>query len=141
MALDDVGQEGGIAILWQLGLVELLGWWANKLSLMAKFCHLDSGVEGSLGNVYGPSCFPEKQAFIDFHSWVKGQAKDGNWVIGGDFNLIANLGEKKGGRRFLDKHQENFCDFLARSPLIDLEMGNGWFTWNNKRGGDHLVSS
>ena len=65
----------------------------------------------------------------------------GSWVIGGDFNLIANLGEKKGGRQFLDKYQEKFCDFLAQSPLVDLETGNGWFTWNNKRRADHLVAS
>ena len=25
--------------------------------------------------------------------------------------------------------------------MVDMEIGNGWFTWNNKRGGDHLVAS
>ena len=98
MALDVVGQAGGISIMWQLGLVELLGWRDNKFSLMAKFCLLDSGVKGPLENIYGLTCFLEKHAFIDFLGWVKGIAEAGNWVIGGDFNLIANLGEKKGGR-------------------------------------------
>ena len=102
---------------------------------------LDSGMKGSLGNVYGPSSFPEKKAFIDFLSWIKVQTEVGNWVIGGDFNLIANLAEKKGGRRTLDKYQEAFCEFLAESPLVDMETGNGWYTWNNKRGGEHLVAS
>ena len=100
MALDVVGQVGRIEILWKPRVVELSGWRANKFSLMADFCLLDFGVKGSLGNIYGPSCFLEKHAFIDFLGWVKGQAKDGNWVIGGDFNLIANLGEKKGGDDF-----------------------------------------
>ena len=59
---------------------------------------MDAGVKGSLGNIYGLSCFLEKQAFIDFLGWVIGKVEVGSWVIGGDFNLIANLGEKKGGR-------------------------------------------
>ena len=55
--------------------------------------------------------------------------------------MIANLGEKKGGRRTLDKFQEAFSEFLARGPLVDVETGSGWFTWNNKRGGEYLVAS
>ena len=92
-------------------------------------------MKGSLGNVYGPSSFCERQTFIDFLCSLNGQTKDGNWVIGGDFNLISNIGENNGGKRILDKYQEALCKFLAQSPLVDLEMGTVWFTWNNKRGG------
>ena len=91
-------------------------------------------------NIYGPSAFPKKRAFLDFLGWVKDQFETGNWVIGGDFNLISNLGEKKGGRRSLDKFQEAFNDFLTQIPMVDMETGNGWFTWKNKSGGDQLVS-
>ena len=128
MALDAMGQEGGIAILWQPEVVEISDWHANKFSLMAEFHLLDSDVRGSMGNVYGPSSFLEKHAFIDFLVWVNDQAEVGSWVIGGDFNLIASIGEKKRGRHTLDKYQETFWDFLAQSPLVDLETGNGWFT-------------
>ena len=55
--------------------------------------------------------------------------------------MITSLREKKGGRRVLDKYQEEFRELLAHSPLADLETGNGWFTWNNKRGGEHLIAS
>ena len=78
---------------------------------------------------------------MDLLNWLQEQAKQGSWVLGGDFNLIANLGEKKGGRRTLDKYQEAFNEFLAQSSLVDVETGCGWFTWNNKRGGEHLVAS
>ena len=131
-----MGQAGGIAILWKPEVVGLSSWRANKFSLMGDFHLLDFGVRGSLGNVYGPSSYPKKQAFIYFLGWVKGQDEVGSWVIGGDFNLISNLEEKKGGRHLLDKYQEKFSDFLAQSPLVDLEESNRWFTWNNKRGGD-----
>ena len=61
-----------------------------------------------------------------------GQIGAGNWIIGGDFNIITNLREKKGGSQFLDKYQEAFCDFITHNSLIDAETGNYWFTWNNK---------
>ena len=66
MALDAAGQAGGIAILWLPHVVELSNWRANKFALLVDFHHLESGAEGTLVNIYGPSSFPEKQAFIDF---------------------------------------------------------------------------
>ena len=92
-------------------MVDLTNWSANHFSLMANFQHLDSWVKGTIVNVYGPTSFPEKQAFIDFLDWTKHQAEGGRGVMGGDFNLISNLDEKKGGRRTLDKYQEAFSDF------------------------------
>ena len=108
---------------------------------MADFCFPDSGVRGLTGNIYGPSSFQAKQSFLGFLQWIQEQAEHGQWVIGGDFNLIVNLEEKNGGRRTMDKFQEAFRECLARGLLIDVETGNGWFTWNNKRGGEHLVAS
>ena len=128
MAIDAAGQSGGIAILWQPRMVELSNWRANKFALMADFCFLDTRVRGSTGNIYGPSCFQEKHSFMSFLKWLQEQAEQGPWVLGGDFNLIANLGEKKGGRRTVDKFQEAFSEFLARGPLVDVETGSGWFT-------------
>ena len=93
--------------------MEFSNWRANKFALMANFCLLDFGVRGTVGNIYGPSCFPKKQSFMDLLNWLKEQAEQGSWVLGGDFNLITNLGEKKGGRRSLDKYQEAFSEFLA----------------------------
>ena len=62
-------------------------------------------------------------------------------MIGSDFNLITSLSEKKGGKRDLDRFQEAFGEILTRSSLLDVETGNGWYTWNNKRGDSHLVAS
>ena len=41
----------------------------------------------------------------------------------------------------LDKCREDFRETLLNSSLVDLETGDGWFTWNNRRGGWHLVAS
>ena len=55
--------------------------------------------------------------------------------------MITYLKEKKGARRIMDKYQEDFRELLAHSPLSDLETKDGWFTWNNRRGGENLVAS
>ena len=75
-----------------------LGLEGQKVCTHGQFHHLDSGVKGITVNIYGPNSFLEKQYFIEFLNWTKNQSKGGSWVMGGDFNLIANLGEKKGGR-------------------------------------------
>ena len=63
---------------------------------------------------------------------MKDEAGDKSWIIGGDFNMITFLREKKGARRVLDRYKEDFSDYVGHSPLIDIEMGNGWYTWNNR---------
>ena len=41
----------------------------------------------------------------------------------------------------MDRYQEAFGAFQDDSSFVDLETSNGWYTWNNKRGGEHLVAS
>ena len=41
----------------------------------------------------------------------------------------------------LDKYQEKFKEILSHIPLEDMETGDGWFTWNNRRGGEHHIAS
>ena len=108
---------------------------------MADFHHLVLGANGTLVNIYGPSSFSEKHAFIDFLEWSNHQVEGAGWVMGGDFNLITNLGLKKVGQRTMDKFQETFGIFQAQSSFMDMETGNGWYMWNNKHGGEHLVAS
>ena len=85
--------------------------------------------------MYGPNNFPQKLTFIKFLSWIKVQIGDSTWIMGGEFNMITSMGENKGGRRIMDRFQEAFRDFLEQSQLVDMETGNKWYTWNNRRGG------
>ena len=98
MALDAAGMAGGSAILWKPKIVEIIDCKATHFVLIVDFNLLNLGNKGSLMNIYGPSSFPQKQSFLDFLGWVKGITENGNWLIGGHFNLNSNLGEKKGGR-------------------------------------------
>lgn len=55
-------------------------------------------------------------------------------VSGRDFNMIKSLTEKKGGTRTLGKDSIAFLNFINKMTLVDVEILNGTFTWNNKRG-------
>ena len=48
-------------------------------------------------NVYGPSRVKQKLSFLDSLSVIKEIADDKLWIVGGDFNLIMNLEEKRDG--------------------------------------------
>ena len=58
-----------------------------------------------------------------------------HWILGGDFNMITTLGEKKGGLRKLDKDAEAFNTFIVASKLIDVPIVNVLYASNNKQGG------
>eukprot|EP00253_Pinus_taeda_P016062 PITA_16062 len=62
-------------------------------------------------------------------------------IIGGDFNMITSLSEKKGGIRKLNKDSEAFVEFIMSARLIDVQPRSGAFTWNNMRGGERQIAS
>ena len=62
-------------------------------------------------------------------------------MVGGDFNLITSLEEKKGGRHCLEEECNIFRDTIEDLGLVDISPGVGWYTWNNKRTGDHHIAS
>ena len=121
--------------------INISEWRDSHFSLEAAFKFLDSGSSRTLVNIYGPSAFPQKKAFINHLRWLRNHAQEGTWIVGGYFNLIISLREKKGGRIALEKYQEEFREILTLDPLADMELGDGWYTWNNMRGGDTLVAS
>jgi exonuclease III len=64
-----------------------------------------------------------------------------HWIIGGDFNIITSLAEKKGGIPRLDMEADLFKETIYNLHLVDWETENGIFTWNNCRRGVHKISS
>jgi len=58
------------------------------------------------------------------------------WILGGDFNMIKSLSENKGVTRVLNKDSSAFQAFMENLKLVDSDLENGLFTWNNNRGGE-----
>jgi hypothetical protein len=59
--------------------------------------------------------------------------------LGGHFNIITSLYEKKGGIQRLDANSGAFSHLIHSLKLVDMETSNGLFTWNKGRGGSNLV--
>jgi len=92
-------------------------------------------------NVYGPQRIDEKLKFLDTLVDLWGRHADIPWIMGGDFNMIKSLSEKKGGTRSLSRDSSAFQTFSDNINLVDTNWNIGLFTWNNRRGGDTLVAS
>ena len=59
-------------------------------------------VEGVVMNVYDPHNVGEKRDFIKSLRKLQDRINNDHWVVGGNFNLITSLEEKKGGQRKLE---------------------------------------
>ena len=92
-------------------------------------------------NVYGPQRLDDKLWFLDSLVELRDRHAGVPWIMGGDFNMIKSLLEKKGGTRILRKDSIAFQTFIDNMKLVDNDMSNGLFTWNNKRGGESQVAS
>jgi len=90
-------------------------------------------------NVYGPQRVDGKLKFLDSLEDLRDKHSGISWILGGDFNMIKSLSEKKEGTRFLSKDSMTFQTFIDNMKLVDIVTSNGIFTWNNKRGGESQV--
>ena len=66
-----------------------------------------TSVRGIIYNVYGPYQATSKEIYLNS---MENLGRWGNkyWIIGGDFNLIKSLKEKRGGQRILNKSNLSF---------------------------------
>eukprot|EP00253_Pinus_taeda_P018686 PITA_18686 len=55
--------------------------------------------------------------------------------------MIKKVEDKIGGRSRLEPEVDRFKDIIQNASLIDIPFCNGTFTWSNRRGGKHQISS
>jgi len=87
-------------------------------------------------NVYDPQRMDNKIKLLNSLEKIRDKHVGIPWTLGGDFNMIKSLLEKKGGTRALGKDSLAFQTFINKMKLVDIVMSNGIFTWNNKKGGE-----
>jgi exonuclease III len=92
-----------------------------------------SSKEGVLTNSHGPQNNQEKYIFVNSLSYMGRLIGQKRWILGGDFNIILTLEEKRGGLRRMEQDSGKFRDLIDHLKLIDIESKNGSFTWFNKR--------
>ena len=141
VGIDSKGAAGGMGIWWDPDKIELEAFMATRHSISGKFHLIGSEIRGIISNIYGPFQVQYKIAFIDSIGKLADWVGDRIWIMGGDFNLIKSLEEKKGGVRSLYDSSLRFGECIEKLNLIDMRTNNSLFTWNNKRTGDRNISS
>ncbi|GLT67787.1 hypothetical protein SLA2020_400710 [Shorea laevis] len=68
-----------------------------------------------------------------------GNLYDGPWLCIGDFNMIMNQSDKKGGRPFACSSNDPFQSFVHSQGLVDLGFSGNSYTWSNNRDSIHLI--
>ena len=132
-AHDAEGAAGGLALMWNPNLVSLHNICSTSFSIFGRFQILGTNIQGVVTNVYGPFQTCKKVAFLANLGSLKEWVDEAPWLIGGDFNLIRSLDEKKGGVRIISTATNLFDKFIEEMKLVDIRPTNGVFTWQNKR--------
>ncbi|XP_058756965.1 uncharacterized protein LOC131630196 [Vicia villosa] len=122
------GRSGGILTLWKEKALEVIFSFKGEGYLGIKF-YKDNKFFYLL-NVYS-SCEASKKRIL----WrkildLKDTWKDGEWIIGGDFNAVKDRSERK-GRGAVSNSQDvsGFADFIVESRLVDVPCKGKKFTW------------
>uniref|UniRef100_A0A7N0T5Z1 Endonuclease/exonuclease/phosphatase domain-containing protein n=1 Tax=Kalanchoe fedtschenkoi TaxID=63787 RepID=A0A7N0T5Z1_KALFE len=55
------------------------------------------------------------------------------WLVGGDFNVISNWSERRGGRFVDDSSIAEFNSFIMQSGLINISSSTSAFSWTNNQ--------
>eukprot|EP00253_Pinus_taeda_P009705 PITA_09705 len=140
-AVDAHGASGGLAILWDARLIHLSNIQANKNFIQATFHLLGTNAHGLLTNVYFPQETAQKNQLLNTLSDLNRDRPLPLWISGGDYNMIASMDEKRGGRSNSNNDDGLLKNFINSNWLMDVTTSNGIFTWTNKRAGAQQIAS
>eukprot|EP00253_Pinus_taeda_P033889 PITA_33889 len=124
MAQDTDGSAGGLAILWNTEEV-IFENWISLPRILSGVCRLAGSRERILvSGVYGPHLPRGRKDFLRNIQAIRSIIPDNLWIVGGDFNLIRDLGEKRGGIRRHDQSMEDFNELITDLRLVDIPTTN-----------------
>eukprot|EP00253_Pinus_taeda_P032924 PITA_32924 len=132
---------GGILTLWNPNKLDILDAEASREYLSVVIQPIGDKETYLVTNFYGPQRLEGKLKFLDSLEAFRDRHLGIPWILGGDFNMIKSLSEKKVGTKVLSKDYLKFQTFTDIMKLVDIVTSNGIFTWNNKRGGESQVAS
>ena len=141
MAQDATGIAGGLAILWNPEEVQAKDWVSLPRILSGVFRLIGSAEWVLITGIYGPHIPRERKNFLKDLQTTRRLLPGIPWIVGGHFNMIKALEEKKGGKSRPDQDMEAFSEMLTEQRLVDIPTINGVYTWNNQRGGKNQIAS
>ena len=116
-------------------------YWISCLSSLSMVASsLEIGEMILVTNVYAPIDLPSKSRLLDHIRYVKNCHTFLPWIMGGDFNSVLSLEEKRGGLAHLGPSSELLRHNIDLLHLSNVKTLNGIFTWNNRRVGNDAIS-
>ncbi|XP_028054758.1 uncharacterized protein LOC114258955 [Camellia sinensis] len=127
------GSAGGLLCLWNPKIFELKECCSNRnfLLLSGMGFHNFSCV---IINIYAPNDVLKRRQLWYALAQLK-SAFSSPWCIGGDFNEIRFMSERKGCFRW-ERGMKDFNELIEKLELIDIPMLGRKFTWCNALDGD-----
>ncbi|XP_058776524.1 uncharacterized protein LOC131650829 [Vicia villosa] len=122
-----LGRSGGLLILWN-DKVEVVNSFKGEGYLGIKACWENKCYY--VINVYSPCLLIKKIALWKKLLELKETFKDGEWIMGGNFNVIKNTRERKGQGVYVHKRDMDlFSEFIDRSALVNIPCKGKKFSW------------
>lgn len=112
MDVDAHGASGDLEILWDERIIQLNNIHANKIFIQAIFQINGTNIYGHMTNVYFPQETTKKNEILSTLSELNRNRLHPLWISGGDFNMIAKLEGKKGGRHTGNREGNLLKDFI-----------------------------
>eukprot|EP00253_Pinus_taeda_P015369 PITA_15369 len=141
LEIESKGPEGGLATFWDTRRYQVVTAEANKNYLAMEVQPIGNSSSFLCINMCSPQKLEDKLVFLESLNKFMERHPNANFILGGDFNMITSLLEKKGGLRKLNRDGEQFKDFIDNTRLVDVYPKHGKFTWNNRTGGERMISS
>ncbi|KAJ9558649.1 LOW QUALITY PROTEIN: hypothetical protein OSB04_013263 [Centaurea solstitialis] len=123
-----IGRSGGLCLIWDCSFFTLETSYQNSnfVAVLGRWAPL--GAKCGFINIYAPSMALGRAKLWDDLLRLINNWKDICWVLGGDFNEVRRLEERKGSA-FSRSGAATFNEFIATAGLIDPPLGGRKYTW------------
>ncbi|GER52284.1 non-LTR reverse transcriptase [Striga asiatica] len=137
VAVDPIGISGGLVLLWDSS--------QNIIQIIQhSFCfEVEIGKPNSNVSFWVVFVYMSTDRVIREDQWsflINAKSKWGqDWIIGGDWNAIVDLSEKRGGRDKSLADMLSFQNFINQMSMVEVNMQGHKYTWSNNRSHEHFV--
>lgn len=130
MALDSIGRSGGILVIWNPNKLSMESHIIGTVSVNIQFRNLIDNFVWLFSGVYGPCDVHERKRLWRELSLMN-TIWNLPWCIGGDFNEVRLMDERKGCTN-ISSGMKEFGDFYDSNALIDIPIYGAKYTWIKK---------
>ncbi|XP_057829547.2 uncharacterized protein LOC131040608 [Cryptomeria japonica] len=128
-----IGASRGLAIIWDSRLISFTPLEIKQNWIGGAVASYKNKLRFNLINVYGPTQNRDKaRVWMELEDFLRNHPND-VCIIGGDFNAITRLEDKRGGSSRLPPAVVDFNHWINRNSLLEIQTTENAFTWNNRR--------